>query len=1148
MVKDRQGFLWILSPLLVQRFDGVNCRSFPVMFNAVDLAVDSSGQQWLAASNGIYHFGNDYTGFIRVKHDTSLHPVFSHIAVTRSGQLIATSTHGLYSWNTTSNQFVLFSVKGLPADINVTQLLSIHNDIIFFAVKNQLYRYDIASGSLQSLPVVNPRMLTVLDGNRVLISTWDVFVFSGDFNRKTVKPLGASGSETPQNTGFFQVYGAAPTPRGDYLVVSSKKVYRYNPDTMAITDQPLFLQGNLFADNFTVNTVYANNDEIWVATESSIIRLNTTGSYFGYLRIPAVTGLNNWVRDFAEDPSGLLWFATSNGLGNYNKTTGAFNAILPGQNPGQLRDPSVRALMADGSSIIIGLANRGIQIFNTINRQFSDPVYPPGALGDSLKTWLRADFINGIIRQADGNYFIYGVQKNYLLEAGTHRISLHTTTAGRYLANPYFKDHAGRIWFCNLTGNEKGMYCYGADWQKVHYLPINITDRLTQTLMPMAEVGDSIILCAALGVKAIFKMNGTPAIRDEIPALSQKLIRGIYHAGNGNIWITSSEALYHYNMLTKQLDYFDYADNIQGMGVVLNTFFKDNHGVVFLGGQNGINFFNPAEIARTTEKISPIILRVMINQDDSTWLLNHPATLQHHENSLVFEFVAPFFSNSNRVRYRYMLEGADKDWVSIENQTTVRFTALKPGQYTFRLAASLDGNNWIESAAPYQFRITPPFWKTNLFYSLILLMTAALVYLFIHRREKRIREKEKQKTEIQSLRASNYQYQFEMSQVTSYFANSINNQQNTDDLLWDIAKNCIATLGFEDCVIYLKHAEKNVLVQKAAWGDKSSGANKIHNPIEIPFGKGIVGTVAQTGQSEMIGDTSLDQRYIVDDALRYSEIAVPIMADGKVIGVIDSENPARNFYTERHLQILTTIASMCADRMSKLQAEQLAYEKEREVLQLSNDLAGSRLSALRAQMNPHFLFNALNSIQQFTLAGDTDQANLYISKFSTLLRSVLQSSGKNFITLEEEINQISLYLDIEKLRMGHDFTYDLDIDEELETDAVQIPVMLIQPFVENALKHGLATKEGDKQLVIRIAITADSLNLQIADNGIGRKKADDLRIAQEKFLPHESSGIRLVRERLQLLYPQTNPESLIRFEDHKDPTGTTVIIQLPLHP
>ncbi len=156
-----------------------------------------------------------------------------------------------------------------------------------------------------------------------------------------------------------------------------------------------------------------------------------------------------------------------------------------------------------------------------------------------------------------------------------------------------------------------------------------------------------------------------------------------------------------------------------------------------------------------------------------------------------------------------------------------------------------------------------------------------------------------------------------INQIITNFAIAVLQQNTLDEIMWAIAKNAIAKLGFVDCVVYLVDDEKQILIQKAAHGPKNPIAFEIKDPITLPIGKGVVGMVAKTGVPEIVGDTSKDHpRYIIDDAIRLSELAVPIIIEGKVIGVIDSEHPNKNFYTQEHLNILTTIALMSATKIS----------------------------------------------------------------------------------------------------------------------------------------------------------------------------------------------------------------------------------------
>ncbi len=196
----------------------------------------------------------------------------------------------------------------------------------------------------------------------------------------------------------------------------------------------------------------------------------------------------------------------------------------------------------------------------------------------------------------------------------------------------------------------------------------------------------------------------------------------------------------------------------------------------------------------------------------------------------------------------------------------------------------------------------------------------------------RLEKEVKARTEELRQAYKEQQTALEVERTVNQFSSSLHTLNTIDDLVWGLAKNCISRLDFVDCVIYLMDDERKVLVQRAAYGIKNPKDYDIMNPIEIPIGKGIVGSVAQSGQAELIGDTSQDPRYIIDDEVRLAEIAVPIISGSKIIGVIDSEHPEKNFFSEKHLRILTTIASLCANKIEHIKAEEYKEKLQQELI------------------------------------------------------------------------------------------------------------------------------------------------------------------------------------------------------------------------
>jgi len=171
-------------------------------------------------------------------------------------------------------------------------------------------------------------------------------------------------------------------------------------------------------------------------------------------------------------------------------------------------------------------------------------------------------------------------------------------------------------------------------------------------------------------------------------------------------------------------------------------------------------------------------------------------------------------------------------------------------------------------------------------------------------------------------------------EVINKFAVELLEAQTEDEIVWALAKNAIAELGYVDCVIYLLDDETDKLIQRAAHGPKNPISLELMNPLPLNFGEGIVGSVAVSKKGEIVNDTSSDKRYISDDATRLSEISVPIVYKNKVLGIIDSEHPEKDYFNHDDLQILTTIASMTATKLvqTKSTEELVRLKRNLEVI------------------------------------------------------------------------------------------------------------------------------------------------------------------------------------------------------------------------
>jgi hypothetical protein len=223
----------------------------------------------------------------------------------------------------------------------------------------------------------------------------------------------------------------------------------------------------------------------------------------------------------------------------------------------------------------------------------------------------------------------------------------------------------------------------------------------------------------------------------------------------------------------------------------------------------------------------------------------------------------------------------------------------------------------------------------------------------------------------------------------------------------------------------------------------------------------------------------------------------------------------------------------------------LGYLRRRHRMQ--EQLIHSQLTALKAQMNPHFMFNALNSIQDFVISKDVRNSNLYLTKFSTLMRKVLDASGQNKVRLSDEIDMLRLYLDLEQLRFGAEMTYTIECAEGMDVEGIFLPSMIIQPFVENAIKHGLLHKKGEKRLEIRFKVLDNELICNILDNGVGRKRSAEIKA--RATVAHTSFSTAATVKRLDLirsLYGAAVNLAIMDLEANGEAQGTEVKLTLPI--
>jgi putative methionine-R-sulfoxide reductase with GAF domain/streptogramin lyase len=794
--------------------------------------------------------------------------------------------------------------------------------------------------------------------------------------------------------------------------------------------------------------------------------------------------------DLFFDPDGkTLWIGTNNGLLAWRegwKNTLPYNQALPVSGAGNLTlDHHIDAIFADENNIWLGTLDEGVMILEKKTGRIH-PLFPSDSEAARLVHKTKRLF-------CDRTQHIWICAEEGLFCVTPQGDILEKFTlknaAGDSLlsskVNDIEEDASGKLWI----GTYQGLHCLDPKASPGH----RITAYKNTEYDLANEINDLIV---------------TP---------------------EGNVWLANEQGLSIFYPSKNRFINYTAADDL----------FPKQRMLIQLPDGRIISSARSGFVVNTIKNFEPSPapsiywrdFRVFDQPTVQSAGLNTLAelTLKPGENHFSFDFGAVNFEENARNAFAYQLEGFDDDWINSGARTFANYTNLSPGEYRFKVKASNRFGVWSEVRS-IAVRILPPFYRTWWFYALLLVLTGLAVWQA--RRAWQMR-----------------QWAIEAQKIIDYFANSTYTGSSVDEILWDVARNCISRLDFEDTVIYMMDKERNVLVQKAACGPKNPEGFEILSPVERKVGQGIIGAVAVTGKSILLGDTRQDPRYIPDLEIRLSEVAVPIIHNGEVIGVLDSEHSRPNFFTTQHLDILQSIANLCSAKIVKAEAEEEVRRKEAKLLELDKRLTESELTALKAQMNPHFLFNCLNSINWYIIKNRPLEASKYLTKFSRLIRLILDNSKYQKVPLASELETLRLYIEMESIRFEQKFTFQIEIDDDIDAEDVKIAPMILQPYVENAIWHGLMPLDRPGHLYIHVSMRENFLCCTIEDDGIGRVAARLLHSGAVGT--RESKGMRITSDRISILNQYTTgDDDFIQITDlidkEREPSGTRVELKLPV--
>lgn len=1146
MAVDKNGFLWIGTTDGLNTYDGYSIVNYfkeeekALASNTVEqLICDSNNNIWCATPTGVTRIDGRRTFHRIALQDTITDFSCINILETKKYGIVLFTNLGQYYFDNALNKWNLLTwIPNRFRFDKIQEVSAFTTDKIIFSMDSLVGILDYASQKIIYEDYFYPALSTCrVNENQIAVGLQTGQVRVIDIHtRKTLHEYWptATLNGITINTALNHVQCA---PNGDLLLATTAAgLVRIDKKGNSINyiHDPL-QEGSISAKN-VYKILTASNGNVFVATGIAGLNIfNIYNKQAGYTSIfsdKSGSLFDNYLNDLAEDKDGNLWLAAYDRLIKWDRKKNEseyyfyyHDAPLRG-----LRTLTIRALCFDKLDRLWLSALDGGLAYYDKNRNKIVPI----PTGTPKGIALTSQYIRSLLAASDGNIWVCTNTGMYFFNPLTFKITilendpvLKEISKKRVIA--LFEDSRNNIWI----DTDEGVYRYGIKNKLIK--KFSISDGLLANVCFgfREDRNGNIYMGSQYGFNIISK-------EDKIYAFSKKnglrydRCESFLQDDAGNMWIANSKCLIKFDPVSHKMQFFDVNSGISPYGFRVNSCVKTKSGEMYFGGPRGISYFFPEQLINNPAPVLVSIYKIALKDSSIQIDNNYSLSIADSREGLQFYFSAINLLGSKNIIYEYKLEGYDREWQTGIDIRQARYALLPPGEYTFKVRAGTDRINWIDAGNNVLLTIIPPVWQRWWFITAVIALITGIIYQVIAARDKKIAE---QKEEI------------ETEQAINYFASSMYEQQHVENILWDVAKNCIGRLSFEDCVVYLMDNERKALIQTAAYGPKSPKQFEITQPLEIAVGKGIVGNVAKSGKAEIINDTTKDPRYIVDDERRYSEISVPIMSGNEVLGVIDCEHSKKNFFTQKHLSILTTIASLCANKIIRARAEQEKMRAQMVLNDTQQKMTEIEMQALRAQMNPHFIFNCLNSINRYIVKSDQVTASFYLTRFAKLIRLILDNSNSRNVILTNEIEALKLYIEMEALRFDKKFSYAVSVDKNISTDNMEVPPLIIQPFVENAIWHGLLHKESDGQLNIAVTMIKGSvLQCVIEDNGVGRKKSQELK--SKSATSRKSLGMKLTEHRLTLLNKHTalnaSVEIIDLYDEKEAPAGTRVVLKIPV--
>lgn len=892
---------------------------------------------------------------------------------------------------------------------------------------------------------------------------------------------------------------------------------------------------------------------IWIGTGNGLNRMNpATGRCIHYFLDPnsANSLSSNNILSLVSDRKGTLFVGTDRGLNLMNIRTGHISHLycVPGD-PLSLSDDFVNVLMLDGQGQVwIGTSN-GLDVYHYRNSTIRHYVHHPGK-----NTSLSMNNVTALLKDRSGTIWVgtYGGGLNLYRAASDDFLRFqHNPNVSTSISNDFisalFQDRSGIIWVGTAwKGVNKILLNYGKfqHYEHIRENPKSISNNIIWSIFQAAN--GAIYLGTEDGVNALDRVNDrikffrhAPDNPNSLPSnqirsvfcdsrgmwwlgtfgqgvdrynpftkththfrndplnqasLSNNTVWRIMEDRRGNIWFATHNGLSCYSYSTAKFKVYrhipNYKYSISGNYILWIT--EDRLGMIWISTYDGLNVFNPAtgrfhsyhhDPANPSSLSSDYVFGVLEARNGLLWVGTMGGGLNRFDRKTgVFRHYTEKDGLANNVVYNIFEDKAGKLWMTT-NSGISRFDPVTEEFVNYDVKDGLQGNEFNLGAA-FHNKLTDEIFVGgmsgfNAFVPSSIKTNSYIppIVISAFRIFDKLQPRELTDGDTLRLRYSDNFFSFEFSALD--FTNPAKNHYAY--ILERFDKEWTYTDAYKRFASYT-----NVTPGTYVFRVKGTNSDGVWN------------------------DEGISVIIIISPAWWTTWWFRSLVA---VVGVF----------------LLWYIVYM------RWRNIRIKHEDEKRILEIEKQMFSLEQTALRLQINPHFIFNSLNSIQSFVIANDTDLAINYLAKFAQLMRLILSNSHLSFIPVTDELKALHYYLDIERLRFDNKFDYEFVIDPVIDADFTEVPPMIIQPFVENAILHGILNKKGKGKITVSMKKVEDSIKCTVEDDGIGRDAANEIKARSD--LQHKSRGMLITMKRLELLNKQSEGQMSVNIIDLKNEAG-----------